>query len=49
MRYWDNDFDRQFDEALDELMKEERALLALANEHQQMVNIGNPQTLIGAQ
>ena len=49
MRYWDNDFDRQFDEALDELMKEERALLALAEENRQMVKIGNPQTLIGAQ
>ena len=49
MRFWDNDFDRQFDEALDELIKEERTLLALAEENQQMVNIGNPQTLIGAQ
>ena len=26
MRFWDNDKDRQFDEAIDELIKEERQL-----------------------
>ena len=44
MRYWDNDFDRKFDEALDELFWQEKANEALAN-----VNISNAQKLIGAQ
>ena len=44
MRYWDNDFDRAFDNAIDELFWEEKAKQAMAE-----INIGNPQKLIGAQ
>lgn len=43
MRYYDNDFDRQFDEAVDELFWEEKAKQIMAE-----INIGNPQKLIGA-
>ena len=49
MMLYDCRRDYEFDMALDELMREERALLALAEQHSQMVNIGNPQKLIGAQ
>lgn len=45
MRYWDNDFDRKFDEALDEMAKEEQYLLSKENEY----NIDNPVKVIGAQ
>lgn len=45
MRYWDNDFDRKFDEAIDEMMREERELI----EAQYNAQIGNAQKLIGAQ
>ena len=45
MRYWDNDFDRMFDEAIDEIAKEERYLLSKENEY----NICDPVKLIGAQ
>ena len=44
MRYYDNDFDRAFDEAVDELFWEEKAKQAMEN-----INIANPQKLIGAQ
>lgn len=45
MRYWDNDFDRAFDEAIDEMMREDRAL----KEAYDNAQIGNSQKLIGAQ
>ena len=48
MRYWDNDKDRQFDEALDEMMKEERATIAHLEEAQWNANIGNPMKVMGA-
>ena len=44
MRFWDNDKDRQFDEAIDALFWE-----AKAHEAQQNTNISNPVALIGAQ
>jgi hypothetical protein len=44
MRFWDNDFDRAFDKAVEELFWEEKAKQAMAN-----INIANPQKLIGAQ
>ena len=55
MRYWDNDFDRQFDEALDELIKQncqgytDEQLEEMYQDHLQRINIGNAQKLIGAQ
>lgn len=44
MRFWDNDFDRAFDKAIDELFWEEKARQAMEN-----INIANLQKLIGAQ
>ena len=44
MRFWDNDFDRAFDNAVDELFWEEKAKQKMAE-----INIGNPQKVIGAQ
>jgi hypothetical protein len=43
--YWDNSKDRAFDEAIDEMIREERAL----RESYENAQIGNPQKLIGAQ
>lgn len=45
MMYWDNDKDRAFDEAIDEMIREERAL----RESYENAHIGNIQKLIGAQ
>ena len=45
MMFWDSDKDRAFDEALDEMMREERAL----RESYENAQIGNPAKLIGAQ
>ena len=45
MRYWDNSKDRAFDEAIDEMIREERELI----EAQHNAQIGNTQKLIGAQ
>ena len=44
MRFWDNDFDRAFDKAVEELFWEEKAKQAMKN-----INIANSQKLIGAQ
>lgn len=44
MRFWDSDFDRQFDEAVDELFWEQKA-----RENAEKQNISNQQKLIGAQ
>lgn len=44
MRFWDNDFDRAFDNAIDELFWEEKAQQKMAD-----IDIANPQKLIGAQ
>ena len=44
MKFWDNDKDRAFDEALDELFWEEKAKQA-----QELMDIGNPAKVIGAQ
>lgn len=46
MRYWDNDFDRLFDEAIDRL--EQERLNELAQEAEYKANIGNPMALYGA-
>lgn len=43
--FWDNEFDRAFDATIDEMIQEERALIAA----QQNAQIGNAQKLIGAQ
>jgi len=54
MRFWDNDFDRKFDEAIDELMRQERQeyteqeLDDMYQEHLHKINIGNPMKLYGA-
>ena len=54
MRYWDNDFDRQFDEAIDDLIRQERQgytdaqLDEMYQEQLQKNNIGNPMKLYGA-
>ena len=48
MRYLDNDFDRQFNEAIDNLIAEEKALLKTAEENIEKVNICNPMKLYGA-
>ena len=48
MRYWDNDKDRMFDEALDELIREQRELDEQAQRAYEIQNIGNAQVLIGA-
>lgn len=44
MKFWDNDIDRQIDEALDELFWQEKARQA-----QELMDIGNPVKVIGAQ
>ena len=44
MRYYDNDFDRAFDEAVDELFWTEKAKQVMED-----IDIANPQKLIGAQ
>ena len=55
MRFWDNDKDRAFDEALDEIILANRyiptdaELDEMALEWERRWNIGNPQKLIGAQ
>ena len=52
MRYWDNDKDRQFDEALDEMIREQSAVTYTEEDIENMYrqqNIGNPLKLIGAQ
>lgn len=46
MRYWDNDKDRHFDEAIDEMIKEQLNEEAQAAEWR--ANIGNPSALYGA-
>lgn len=49
MRYWDNDFDRKFDDAIDELIKAEREQLdEQAQEAFERANISNPLALMGA-
>jgi hypothetical protein len=58
MRFWDNDIDRQIDEALDEMMREERERLAqgytdeeieeMYQAHKMRTDIGNPMKLYGA-
>ena len=54
MRYWDNDFDRKFDEGIDELIRQERQgytdeeLDDMYQEHLQKINISNPMKLYGA-
>lgn len=48
MRYWDNDKDRMFDEAIDELIREQRELNEQAQRAYEMQNISNPQLLRGA-
>lgn len=48
MRYWDNDFDRQFDNAIDELIKAENTLLETVEENIEKVNNCNPIKLYGA-
>ena len=51
MRYWDNDFDRQFDKALDEMTREQNSVTYteqdIENMYQQQ-NISNPLKLYGA-
>lgn len=54
MRYWDNDFDRQFDEAIDELIRQEHQeytdeqLETMYQEQLHKNNISNPMKLYGA-
>lgn len=55
MRYWDNDFDRKFDEALDEMTRAlhkpytDEDIEDMYQQHLQRTNISNPVALIGAQ
>lgn len=54
MNYWDNSFDRNFDAALDEMIKAQNTPLTehdidiMYQEHLQKANISNPMKLHGA-
>ena len=54
MRYWDNDKDRQFDEALDEMIRAqqppftEEDVDTMYQRHIMKTNISNPMKLYGA-
>ena len=50
MKYWDNDFDRKFDEALDEMIKEQNTPYTEQDieDMYQQYNVSNPMKLYGA-
>lgn len=52
MYYWDNDFDRMFDEAIDELAKQEpytdEQIEEMYQEHLMRTNISKPMAIMGA-